>query len=256
MVNPIEDVFSDETAIKLMTHVVAGYPDLKTSEDLILTMAKNGADLIEIQIPFSDPLADGPTITTANQIALDNGVTPHQCFQLVERVRQKLDVPLLAMTYANIASNMGINYFIQKCSSCGINGLIIPDLPFNLESQDYLSAAIRHDCLPIPVVSPGMKKERLTDILELSAGFVYATLRIGTTGAKNRINEQGFEFLNLLRKSTSLPIVAGFGISSPEMIHQLEGIADAAVVGSHIINILNTHGLEAIGPFIRDCKIL
>jgi len=256
MVNFMANVLTNISTIKLMTHVVAGYPDLKTSQDLVWTMVDNGADLIEIQIPFSDPLADGPTITTANQIALENGVTPKQCFQLVEKLRKRIDLPLLVMTYANIPFNLGMETFVKKCSDSGINGLIIPDLPFNIESREFFVTTEKYNIAPIPVVSPGIKEKRLGNILKLAAGFVYATLRVGTTGARTRIDEQGIHFLKLLRKHTRLPIVAGFGISSPEMIRQLVGFADAAVIGSHIINLLNRQGIEGVGPFIRRCKNL
>jgi tryptophan synthase alpha chain len=252
--NPIDRVFGNDNskALKLMTHVVAGYPDMETTEELIRVMAVSGVDLIEIQIPFSDPLADGPTILTANQAALDNGVTPGDCFGLVERLTHQVDVPLLFMTYANIPFTMGMEHFIERSRISGVSGLIIPDLPFD-ENPDYVQTALAHRCYPIPVVSPGTSAERLSHIVAVAEGFIYTTLRVGITGARKEIDERGLGFLETLRAETSLPIAAGFGISSPEMLRQLAGRADAAVIGSHVINLLNTHGIEGVKTFLDGC---
>lgn len=254
--NPIDRVFSKENVnskpLKLMTHVVAGYPDMATSEELILMMAACGVDLIEIQIPFSDPLADGPTILSANQAALENGVTPEDCFALVERLTHKVDVPLLFMTYANIPFSMGLEHFIERSRICGVSGLIIPDLPFD-ENPDYVETALAHRCYPIPVVSPGTSEERLSHITEAARGFIYTTLRVGITGARKEIDQRGLSFLKALKSNTSLPIAAGFGISSPEMCNQLVGRADAAVIGSHVINLLNENGFDSVKKFLENC---
>ncbi len=253
-VNPIDAVFSNnDKQIKLMTHVVAGYPDMPTTEHLLCVMSESGADLIEVQIPFSDPLADGSTIAKANQAALDRGTTPEDCFKLVEKLTQTIDTPLLFMTYVNIPFSMGIEAFVQRSRLSGISGLIVPDLPFD-ENSDYLTIAKNHGCHAVPVVSPGMNFERLEKQLETASGFVYTTLRVGITGAKKQIDDRGLKFLDRLRATTDLPIAAGFGISSAEMVKDLEGRADAAVIGSHIINLLNTKGIDEVGRFIRQCK--
>jgi tryptophan synthase alpha chain len=251
MTNPIDQLFSDRSTIKLMTHVVAGFPDIETTEQLIHVMVENGVGLIEIQIPFSDPLADGPTISTANQTALDNGVSVEDCFDMVSRLSSELSTPLLFMTYANIPYSMGIEAFVKRSVEVGISGLIIPDLPFD-ESVEYLEAASRYNCCPIPVVSPGMSRERMDMIIEKAGGFIYTTLRVGITGAQKCIDERGLTFLDTLKSKTSLPIAAGFGISSAQMISQLQGRADAAVIGSHIINLLNQEGILSVGQFIQS----
>lgn len=253
MVNAIDKLFTGTPGLKLMTHVVAGYPDLETTEELIRVMAESGADLIEIQIPFSDPLADGPTIATANQAALDKGITPGHCFQLVEKLRTRVDIPLLFMTYANIAYSMGIETFVRRSREVGIDGLIIPDLPFD-GSPDLLEASQKHNCHAIPVVSPGTGRERLEAILPQARGFVYTTLRVGITGSRKSIDENGLEFLETLRAFTRLPIAAGFGISSAQMVQQLENRVDAVVIGSHIINLFNRDGLAAVSEFIRGLR--
>jgi tryptophan synthase alpha chain len=249
--------------LHLMTHIVAGYPDLETSGRLVEVMVESGVDMVEIQIPFSDPLADGPTIATANQTALGNGITPEHCFRLAKRLADKMEqkrlqtdkqpVPLLLMTYGNIPYSMGMENFARRAAESGISGLIVPDLPFD-DSPDYREAALSYGLYPIPVVSPGMSRERLQQVVRMAGGFIYTTLRVGITGARKQIEAGGLEFLETIRKYSSLPVAAGFGISSPEMATQLEGHADAAVIGSHIINVYNTSGIDAVGQFIRRCK--
>lgn len=246
--NKIDNVFTDDR-LKLMTHVVAGYPDMETTERLVIMMAQCGVHLVEIQIPFSDPLADGPTIATANQVALENGVTPDHCFQLAERLHHRVNIPLLFMTYANIPYHMGIETFIRRSCESGISGLIIPDLPFD-QFPEYPGLANANQCYPIPVISPGTGPERLDNILIHAGGFIYTTLRVGITGARHQIEPQGLAFLDTLRRECSLPIAAGFGISSPQMVDQLKGKAHAAVIGSHIINLLNNHGIDAVANFL------
>ncbi len=239
--------------LKLMTHVVAGYPDMGTTERLVEVMVENGIDLLEVQVPFSDPLADGPTILRASQVALDSGVTPGDCFRLVERLGGKVDIPILLMTYGNIPYCMGMEVFVRRCSEVGISGLIVPDLPFD-ESLFYVDAAKGYGIYPVPVVSPGMGEERLRGVVSLAGGYIYATLRVGITGVRREIDERSLVFLEKLRGMTSLPVLAGFGISSPGMVAQLEGRVDGVVIGSHIINLFNNEGIEAVGKFIRDCR--
>lgn len=239
--------------LKLMTHVVAGYPDMETTERLVEVMAANGADLVEIQIPFSDPLADGPTILEASQAALDGGVRPGDCFRLVERLKKKVDVPLLLMTYGNIPYRMGMEVFVRRCCEVGVSGLIVPDLPFD-EGSVYVETAKRYGVYPIPVVSPGMGEERLRGVVSLAGGYIYATLRVGITGVRKEIDERSLGFLEALKGMTSLPVLAGFGISSAEMVAQLKGRVDGVVIGSHIINLFNNKGIEAVGEFIRNCR--
>ena len=271
MTNPIDLLFSDRRTLKLMTHVVAGYPDLETTGHLIRLMSENGADLVEIQVPFSDPLADGPTIATANQVALNNGVTPAHCFRLLEKLKPKVKIPLLVMTYANIPYRMGLEVFVRRCCEVGVSGLIIPDLPFIPSELGEIEEAParqsigkefpcwgimpltkRYGCYAVPVVSPGMPMQRLEEIVKLAQGFIYATLRVGITGARPGIDEKGITFLEALKNSTSLPIAAGFGIASLEMVDQLKNRANAVVIGSHIINLLNCQGIKGVIDFLQS----
>jgi len=256
MDNPIDRVFCEKERIKLMTHIVAGYPDLEKSFEIALAMAEGGADLLEIQIPFSDPIADGLTIMEANSVALLNGATPPKCFQLAKRLVHKVKIPLLFMTYANIPFHMGIAEFVRKSAECGISGLIIPDLTFDEKIEGYLEHADRFGVYPINVVSPDIKEKRLEKIMEISKGFIYITLRVGITGEVKRIEETGMDFLRKVRKKTQRPIAAGFGISSTAQVKQLEGLADAVVVGSHVIHLYKKSGLSGMERFIDGCRSL
>ena len=237
-----------------MTHVVAGYPDLAATEKIIRTMAKSGADLIEMQIPFSDPLADGPTIMHACEQALAGGITPADCIGLAAELSKEITVPLLIMTYANPALSMGLTNFISRCAAAGVSGLIVPDLPFDEFSRDYVATARKHGINPILLVSPGMRLDRLEALLPLASGFVYATLRVGITGAREGLEPQSLEFLTKVRERTTLPLAAGFGVSSQEQARRLGRQVDAVIVGSHLIDLFNRQGVAAVGEFIKSCK--
>ncbi len=252
MTNQIDKIFSGEKNLKIMTHVVAGFPDIKTSKRLIQTMADNGASLIEIQIPFSDPLADGPTITRANQHALDLGVTVKDCFLLAEEMSGRVDVPLLFMTYVNIAYQMGFERFVTKSAEAGISGLIFPDIPFDETQMNYLEITRKQSLHPILVVSPDIKTDRLKTLSKKASGFIYTTLKVGITGSQKKIDPSGLEFIDILRKTSKLPVAAGFGISSKEHINQLRGKADAAVIGSHFIELFHMGGAEKIADFLSS----
>ena len=254
MINKLDKLFLDKTSMKLMTHVVAGYPDMETTELMVLLMEESGVDMVEIQIPFSDPIADGVTIAGANQMALENGATPAGCLKLIEKLASKVKIPLLVMTYGNILYHWGVEEFIKKSVGCGVSGLIVPDLPFDWD-QGYYEIAEKYSCDAIRVVSPGISSNRLDSLLKEARGFVYTTLRVGVTGARSGVDERGLKFLGMLKERTELPIAAGFGISSREMLDGLRGLADMGVIGSHILDIFNQEGLPGVGFFIRECKM-
>jgi len=254
MTNEIAARFRNRERLLLMTHVVAGYPDPATSRTIVETMAGSGADLIEIQIPFSDPLADGPTITAANRIALENGMRPRDCFAMVRDLSARLSTPLLIMTYVNIPFQMGLERFAAACAEAGAAGAIIPDLPRDEIDQDLPALLSEHGLAHVPVLSPGMRPDRIRTVLEGASGFVYVTLRTGVTGALSEIGGRGLDFLDVVRKATALPIAAGFGISSPEHIRLLEGKADAVVVGSRVIDLFNREGLDGVRAFLEGCR--
>ncbi len=251
MNNKINQAFEKQRKMKLMTHVVAGYPTLKKSEEIILCMAQNGVDMIEIQIPFSDPLADGPTIMKANQIALENKITPDDCFELVNRIKERVDIPILFMTYANIPFRMGMQEFIVRSYQAGVSGLIIPDIPFDEDIGDYYKVAKENDIHAIYVISPDISESRLKSICNDAEGFIYTTLKTGITGAGNQIEKKGLDFINFVQLKSSIPIAAGFGISSTEHLDMLRGKADMAIIGSHMINLYNSDGINGIASFLK-----
>jgi tryptophan synthase alpha chain len=237
-----------------MTHLVAGYPDLKTSEALLLAMVENGADLIEIQIPFSEPLGDGPTILTASHKALANGVHPIDCIEMVASLQGKIATPLLFMTYANIPWQMGMEKFITASADAGISGLIIPDLPFDEDDGGYLKLSRAHGLHPIQLVSYGMDPLRRKQVLRQAGGFVYLTLRVGVTGAGTEIAASGLSLISEVKKLTNLPLAAGFGISSVAQVQEVAKQADIVIVGSHLITLFDKGGIPAVTKFLRECR--
>ena len=254
MENRIDKALKGAKGIQLMTHVVAGYPSLGANEELIRLMARRGVRLIEIQIPFTDPLADGPTIMRANQTALDQGVTPRHCFELCAGLSRELpEVAFMFMTYANIPFAMGMETFIAKAKQSGASGLILPDLSWDESDGDYAGTAREHGLHPVMVISPDTEGPRLDAILSRASGLLYTTLKVGITGAGAGIDQAGVDYVRSLKKKTALPIAAGFGISSPDHVRMLDSLADVAVIGSHIINLMDAQGLGAVDEFLAAC---
>ena len=244
---------SNKQKIKLMTHVVAGYPSLKATETLVLDMAKAGVDFIEIQIPFSDPLADGPTIMEANDQALKNGATVQDCFTLMKKLSAQVNIPLLFMSYYNILFNYGVENFCQKAHACGAQGLIIPDIPLDEESSEHFIANCeKYHLNHIRLLSPSSTEKRIKLNAQVQNGFVYCTSRVGTTGAKNQIAPDLKNYLKKIRRYISVPIAVGFGISKPEHVQALAGHADIAVIGSAIIKKIKKDGVNSVQGFINS----
>lgn len=254
MENRIDKALKDAKGIQLMTHVVAGYPSLEANAELIRLMARRSVRLIEIQIPFTDPLADGPTIMRANQAALDAGVMPKHCFELCEILSSELDVAFMFMTYANIPFAMGMERFLDQAAASGASGVILPDLPWDEADGDYAEEARRRGLHPVMVISPDTPEERLQSILNRASGLLYTTLKVGITGAGATMDQAGVDYVRNLKAKAGLPIAAGFGISSPEHVRMLSGLADAAVIGSHIINLLDAGGMGAVEEFLLACE--
>lgn len=255
MKNSIDAVLNGSGPIRLMTHVVGGYPNLETNAELVRLMVRLGVRLIEIQIPFTDPLADGPTIVRANQAALDAGVTPDHCFDLCARLSGELDAAFMFMTYANIPHSMGMERFLSRAAASGASGVILPDLPWDEDGGDYADLARAHGLHPVMVVSPGIPGERLDKVLERASGLLYTTLKTGITGAGTVLDQGGIDHVGRLRARADLPIAAGFGISAPRHVRMLSGLADAAVIGSHIIDLLDAAGPSAVERFLRECAL-
>lgn len=241
-----------------MLHVVAGYPTLEKSENLAFSMSKLGADFVEIQIPFSDPIADGPTITKANEVALKNGVRLEDCFKLMQRLSKKNKEALsptkfLFMTYFNIVFRHGVERFCKKAAQLGVYGLIIPDIPIDEEKNEgYLKACKKYGLKAIQVVSPLTGDGRLKKISKYAEGFLYCVSKYGLTGQSEKLNSELSRYLNNVRKYTNLPLAVGFGLSKKEHIKAVWKEAEIAVMGSKIINLLNESGEEAVEKFLKE----
>ncbi len=234
-----------------MTHGVIGYPSLAKTKEIVVDMAQSGADIIELQIPFSDPIADGPTIMKACEKALANGTKVADAFVLMKALSQKVSVPLLFMCYYNTVFNFGTEKFVKMAKEAGCEGLIVPDIPIEEEKYEHFYAYCKKYAVPaIFVVSPVTTNERLKQINKLAKGFVYATARQGTTGARSSLDGSTIEFLERVKKHISLPVAVGFGISEKAHVQQLKGHADIAVVGSAILNKINKK--EGVSDFIQS----
>lgn len=223
-----------------MTHVIVGYPSLAETVSLVKTMAENGADIVELQIPFSDPLADGPTIMKACEESLANGTSVKDAFQVVNQLSKQVDVPLLFMAYYNTIFNYGVEKFCFDSQEAGVSGLIVPDMPLDEEAHEHFFAHCeKYNLYHIQVISPASTEERLKKNAEIANGFVYVTSRQGTTGAKDSLDPKLSEYLTKSKKFISLPIAVGFGISKKEHLNMLKGHADIAVIGSALIDVIN-----------------
>src|SRR3989338_11360942 len=228
--------------IKLMTHVVVGHPSIKVTEELILLMDKVEVDFIELQIPFSDPLADGPTIMKACEESLKKGTKVADAFSLASRLNKKVKTPLLFMAYFNIVYQYGIEKFCKDSQEAGIKGLIVPDFPLEEESTEHFNQCLeKYGLLNIKVLSPASTEERINMNAEVGTGFVYCTARQGISGTQKGFDPKVINYLKTVRKYFNIPIALGFGISKKEHVQQMEGLADIAVVGSAILDIINSH---------------
>lgn len=226
---------------KLMTHVVIGYPSLQQTEDLILLMDKVGVDYIELQIPFSDPLADGPTIMKACESSLRNGTKVADAFSLAKRLNSEIKTPLLFMAYFNIVFTYGIEKFCKDSKEAGIKGLIVPDFPLEEEQTEHFNECLKmYGLLNIKVLSPASTEQRIKMNAKVGTGFVYCTARQGITGTQKGFDSNVINYLKTVKKHFNIPIALGFGISKKEHISQMEGLADIAVVGSAILDIINS----------------
>jgi len=222
----------------LICYVVAGYPDITTSEHIITSLINGGADIIEIGIPFSDPIADGSTIQYAIQNSLISGTTPDMCLELASRIRKTFpNIPLIIMTYSNILYRKGYIQFAQKAKESGIDGFIIPDIPLE-ESKEYLNSMQNMGMSTIFLVSPNTAEKRLKMISRICTGFLYAISVYGTTGEREGFDEYTIESIKRVKNITAdkLPLAVGFGISNPQHVkYMIDAGADAVIIGSAII---------------------
>ena len=249
----VEQVFAKGKA--LIPFITAGDPDLKTTEQLILAMAKAGADLIELGIPFSDPVAEGPVIQLASERALQAGATTDKILALVSRVRKESDVPTAFMTYINPVFAYGIDRFMQDSREAGVDALIIPDLPFE-EREEIIPYCSQYGIELISMIAP-TSRERIRMIAREARGFVYCVSSLGVTGVREQISTELDKMVEMVKEVQDIPCAVGFGISSPEQAQQISQTADGVIVGSAIMQIVEQFGVESVSPvaaFVREMK--
>lgn len=229
--------------------VTCGDPSLDVTEKIVYAMVEAGADLIELGIPFSDPTAEGPVIQGANLRALSGGVTTDKVFDLVRKIRTKTDVPMVFMTYANVVFSYGSERFISTCSEIGIDGLILPDIPY--EEKDEFDGICKQYGLDLVSLIAPTSHDRISMIASDANGFVYCVSSLGVTGTRSEITTDIGAMVELVKKAKDIPCAVGFGISTPEQARQMAAKADGVIVGSAIVKLCAQYGEECV-PYVRD----
>jgi len=250
----IGTVFSRPEHKALIAYITVGYPSLEATLSAVPLLAGSGCDIVELGIPFSDPLADGATIQKASFSALQNGVTPQLCLEVAKQLRQEVDIPLVFMTYLNPVFSYGLKEFCAACAKCGVDGLIIPDLlP---EEGSELEAVTQKQGLDlIYLLAPSSTEERIRLVAQRSRGFIYLVSVTGVTGVRDRLPADLEAFVSRVRKVATQPLCVGFGISVPEQARQVARIADGVIVGSRIIQLMEAeNNLKSVGNFIKELR--
>ena len=229
--------------------VACGDPDLETTAEIVKAMAGAGADLIELGIPFSDPTAEGPVIQAANIRALSGGVTTDKVFEMVEKIRKKTSVPMVFMTYANVVFSYGTEKFCRRAAETGMDGLILPDVPFE-EKEEFASVCRRYGLDLISLIAP-TSHERIARIAKEAEGFVYCVSSLGVTGVRQEITTDVGEMVKMVKAQKDIPCAVGFGISTPEQAEKMASQADGVIVGSAIVKLCETYG-ENCAPYVRE----
>lgn len=235
--------------------ITCGYPDLGTSEEIVRAMAENGADLIELGIPFSDPTAEGPVIQLSSLRALQNGVTTDKVFEMVWDLRRDIKIPMVFMTYANVVFSYGSEKFISTCRDIGIDGLILPDIPYE-ERDEFLDCCHKYGLDLIPFVAP-TSAQRIAKIAESAEGFIYIVSSLGVTGERKEITTDIAGIVKLIREHTDVPCAVGFGISTPQQAHDMAEMSDGAIVGSALVRLIEEGGddiVKKVGELVKAMK--
>lgn len=249
----ISEAFQNKKAF--IPFITCGDPDLETTKAVVREAVKNGADLIELGIPFSDPTAEGPVIQGANLRALSTGVTTDRIFDLVRELRLDVKIPMVFMTYANVVFSYGAERFISTCKEIGMDGLILPDLPFE-EKEEFEPLCNQYGVDLISLIAP-TSENRIAMIAKEAQGFIYLVSSLGVTGTRSEITTDLASIVRVIRENTDVPCAIGFGISKPEQAKKMSQIADGVIVGSAIIKIIEQYGQEAPGPvgdYVKEMK--
>ncbi|HJA92169.1 MAG TPA: tryptophan synthase subunit alpha [Candidatus Eisenbergiella merdipullorum] len=249
----IKEAFENGKAF--IAFVTCGDPDLETTGAVVREMVKNGADLIELGIPFSDPTAEGPVIQGANLRALNGGVTTDQIFEFVKELRRDVSVPMVFMTYANVVFSYGAERFISTCREIGMDGLILPDVPYE-EKEEFQPICRRFGLELISLIAP-TSENRIAMIAGEAEGFVYLVSSLGVTGVRSEIKTDLASIVEAIRRSTDIPCAIGFGISTPEQAARMAGMADGVIVGSAIVKLIERYGRQApehVGRYVKEMK--
>lgn len=251
--NKISKAFENGKAF--IGFVTAGDPDLATSEQIMINMAKAGCDLIEIGIPFSDPIAEGPVIQEANLRSLSQGTTTDKVFELTKKVSAQVDIPLVYMTYLNVLFKYGYDRFLQNASDAGISGVIIPDMPF--EEKDELQSVTKNYGIEVVSLIAPTSEDRIKMIAKNAEGFIYTVSSMGVTGTRNEIKTDLNSITSAIKEVTDLPVAIGFGINTPEQAKKYSAIADGVIVGSAIVKIIEQYGTNApekVFDYVKSMK--
>lgn len=244
-----------ENGKAFIAFVTCGDPDLETTAKVVRAVVENGADLIELGIPFSDPTAEGPVIQGANLRALHGGITTDKIFAFVKELRRDVKVPMVFMTYANVVFSYGAEKFISTCRDIGIDGLILPDLPFE-EKEEFLPACRQYDVDLISLIAP-TSENRISMIAREAEGFIYIVSSLGVTGTRSEIRTDLSSIVKVVRENTKVPCAIGFGISTPEQAKKMADISDGAIVGSAIVKLMEKHGTDApkyVAEYVKSMK--
>ncbi|MEW6671785.1 MAG: tryptophan synthase subunit alpha [Thermodesulfobacteriota bacterium] len=239
--------------ILLMTHIVLGYPTFEDCRNIIAAMVAAGVDLMELQIPFSEPIADGPVILQANQKALAGGATVRRCLDFSKEVAREFNIPFLFMSYYNILFRYGVERFADEMALRGLRGAIVPDLPPE-EGREYLEAMEKHALAPIFIFSPTTPAQRMQHLASFGRGFIYCVARKGVTGIATDFSDNLEPYLARCRSATQLPLALGFGVKEKSDIDFLKGKVDIAVIGTQTIRIVDKKGTAAVGEFIQSLR--
>jgi tryptophan synthase, alpha subunit len=249
----VKSAFQNKKAF--IPFITCGDPDLATTAACVRAAVQNGADLIELGIPFSDPTAEGPVIQGANVRALQGGVTTDRIFDLVRELRADVKVPMVFMTYANVVFSYGARQFISTCREIGIDGLILPDLPFE-EKEEFAPICHQYGVDLISLIAP-TSENRIAMIAKEAEGFLYIVSSLGVTGMRSEIRTDLASIVKVVRQNTDIPCAIGFGISTPEQAKKMADLSDGAIVGSAIIKLLEKYRTDApthVGAYVREMK--